>query len=396
MAGANNILQWNPGKANQKNDADWLTDPQRLAGAISGPSVFPSLTANKLLYQLSTMIAAFGNMLATKGYVISDADISVLAGTLANVVTVADFFNTDVGIADAYQVNVNSPTGMPIYFLAAHSNTGACTLTTNTVSTKAVKSFSKISGLIDPVAHQIQAGQLVGVVYDGTEFQIISSSGGGGMLQRVFFGTSGTYVVPPEVTALWVSGCAGAGGGGTAGGGGGGGGAAAHRVPFSVTPGETITITIGAGGAGGVGGNGSDGGDTVLVGSFGTYTIPGGKHGGGGAYGFGGDGGLNPGSGAVYTVKAAGDAYEIANRICGPGGGNGGNIGNGSGQVPGGKTGWGAGQTYGIGGGGGGGFWGSAVVGADAPSTSGAGGCGGNGGAGFAGGSGRVIFEYWA
>lgn len=83
--------------------------------------------------------------------------------------------------------------------------------------------------------------------------------------------SSGTFTVPQGVTALrfrlWG---AGAGGGGTTGGGsaGSGGGAGEYREGVAaVTPGQAITVTVGAAGPGGAAGganNGTAGGDTSL------------------------------------------------------------------------------------------------------------------------------------
>lgn len=167
---SNDFLQWNPTKANQESDVDWLNDAQRLAGAAN-PSIFPSERANKLFYQLSTFMAAFGEMLSDKGYTVSDADITVLESVLANVLTMADVYNTDTGAANAYAVAVNSVVGKPVYFIAANSSTGASTLTTNTV-TASIKNIADEIG-----AGDIQAGQVVGVVYDGTNYQLISGAG---------------------------------------------------------------------------------------------------------------------------------------------------------------------------------------------------------------------------
>lgn len=86
---SNNILQWNPGAANQEDDTTYEADAQRTGGAPNGVE-FPSATANKLFYQLSTFCAAFAQSLSNKSYNISDASISVLEGVLANVVTFAD------------------------------------------------------------------------------------------------------------------------------------------------------------------------------------------------------------------------------------------------------------------------------------------------------------------
>ncbi|WP_244132941.1 hypothetical protein [Burkholderia metallica] len=135
------------------------------------------------------------------------------------------------------------------------------------------------------------------------------------------FTSSGTFTVPAGVTTLYVSGCAAGGGGGSGasnnggqsslvGGGGGGGGGAGQsiiRQPYTVTPGQNISITIGAAGTGGAGpvanGAGSAGlaGGNTVVGSLITLTgggpgtgggavlsnaIGGGGAGGGGGVGF--------------------------------------------------------------------------------------------------------------
>lgn len=89
MPGSSNFLQWNNGQANQETDAQYTADAARQSGAGNG-AIFASATANKLFYQLSTFITAFGTALANKGYVLSDANIATLATVLANVMTAAD------------------------------------------------------------------------------------------------------------------------------------------------------------------------------------------------------------------------------------------------------------------------------------------------------------------
>lgn len=86
---SNDFLQWNPSQINQQSSSAYLADSQRLNGAVSG--LFPSILANKLFYQSTTMVAALGQMMSNKGYVISDADIAVLTTALANILTKADF-----------------------------------------------------------------------------------------------------------------------------------------------------------------------------------------------------------------------------------------------------------------------------------------------------------------
>lgn len=116
------------------------------------------------------------------------------------------------------------------------------------------------------------------------------------------FTSSTTFVVPPDVGLLWFDACAGGGGGGGGydgeGGGGGGGGTAAPafcQVPFPVVPGETLTLTVGAGGAGGAkGSNGTEGGYTSLTGLLRYFVAHRGVSGGNGTVAAGGAGGNFP------------------------------------------------------------------------------------------------------
>lgn len=101
--------------------------------------------------------------------------------------------------------------------------------------------------------------------------------------------TTSAWTVPDGVTTVYVSMCGGGGGGSVIDGCGGGGGASIYRKPVTVTPGESIACTIGAGGLGNQSaatsdtswvskGNvsGNDGGTT----SFGSYlTAKGGERG---------------------------------------------------------------------------------------------------------------------
>jgi hypothetical protein len=111
---SNNFLQWNPNATNQENDAAWAADSQRASGAASG-SIFPSPTANKLFFQLSTMVAALGQMLSSKGYAVSDANLSNLVTALGNIVTNADVPNnlvrwSDIALSGGSGLAFNSAT----------------------------------------------------------------------------------------------------------------------------------------------------------------------------------------------------------------------------------------------------------------------------------------------
>lgn len=115
-----------------------------------------------------------------------------------------------------------------------------------------------------------------------------------------YTGSAQTFVVPAGVTRLWVQGIGGGGGGGaggagyttagsSAGGSGGGGGAEGRGEWLDVTPGETVTVTVGAGGtapAASTAGQGAillpggNGGNTTVAATAGTLVFPGAQKGG--------------------------------------------------------------------------------------------------------------------
>ena len=91
--------------------------------------------------------------------------------------------------------------------------------------------------------------------------------------------SSGSFSVPTGLAAVDVLVVAGGGGGGGRAGGGGGAGGLIYRPAFPVTPGDSISYTVGSGSAGGPGnpgGKGQTGADSV----FGTLTAKGGGGGG--------------------------------------------------------------------------------------------------------------------
>jgi hypothetical protein len=148
------------------------------------------------------------------------------------------------------------------------------------------------------------------------------------------FQNSGTFTVPAGVTQIRVVAVGGGGGGGGSGANGGGGGGAGGRVAaglFAVSPGASLTVTVGGGGARGVAGAvGSAGGDSGVTGYL---TAVGGGGGGSGATAGGGVGGTG-GSGGGGGGSGSANAY----------GGRGG-VGGGAGQA--GSAAGGAGGTWG-------------------------------------------------
>jgi len=178
---------------------------------------------------------------------------------------------------------------------------------------------------------------------------------------------SGTFSVPSGVTAVDVLVVAGGGGGGRAGGGGAGG--LIYRPSFPVTPGGTVSYTVGGGGGGASADNDSGksngqnsvfGSLTAQGGGFGGHSYPSGGTSSGNSGGSGGGGGFNdPGQnagGSGTQPQQPGDSgpYGFGNPG-GPGGSNPFNSGGGGGGAgaagSGGPTGpnpGGIGKQYGI------------------------------------------------
>jgi hypothetical protein len=87
------------------------------------------------------------------------------------VTTRVPYAYTDTGSANAYSITLSSvPTGVPIFFKvkAGGTNTGVSTLTTTATGTKNIIN-SDATALTSPWG-QIQAGTVVQVIYDGTQF----------------------------------------------------------------------------------------------------------------------------------------------------------------------------------------------------------------------------------
>lgn len=174
--------------------------------------------------------------------------------------------------------------GMEVTFLAGNTNTGATTLNCNSLGAKNIYVANAAC-----VGGEILSGKAYTVVYDGTQFQMISppNTGRGGLIGFQKFTSSGTSTYTPTAgtNSVYVL-CVGAGGGGggaattgagqaAAGGGGGGGGTAAKRITSSFSG---VTVTVGAKGTGGSAGAnaGNAGGDS----SFGSLVVAKGGSGG--------------------------------------------------------------------------------------------------------------------
>lgn len=213
-------------------------------------------------------------------------------------------YAADAGSTDAYAITITPAitayaTGQVFVFKANTANTGAATLTVSGLTAKTIKK----SATLDLATGDIVAGQIVTVIYDGTNMQLQLSPPA--LPTSQVFAASGTYTKPSGLKYAIVE-AVGGGGGGCAisgvarGGGGGGGGYGRWFIPAG-SIGATETVTIGAAGSAGSNSAGGNGGNT----SFGALAIANG--GNGGADGAGGAGGAVAGSvTASFSFSVAG------------------------------------------------------------------------------------------
>ena len=125
--GSNSFLVFNPGKANQETDGEYLANATRLNGAVTG--LFPSLLANKIFYQASVMAAAWGEVFKGLGFTVADTDFNALVTILTTILTKAGG-NLTGAINETYTTLVAAST---VNIGAANANfiiiTGTTTIT---------------------------------------------------------------------------------------------------------------------------------------------------------------------------------------------------------------------------------------------------------------------------
>jgi hypothetical protein len=124
-----NFLQFNPPANNCELDSQYLVDASRVGG-VPFNSEFYFMLANKMFYQWSTLIAAFAQSLANKGFVVSDANYAALIAVFANVLTTADERTGGEVVAYASSVNFDCST----HSIFDITLTGNCTATFTNVS----------------------------------------------------------------------------------------------------------------------------------------------------------------------------------------------------------------------------------------------------------------------
>lgn len=162
------------GGANVLSQASYAALTTLLANGLSS-GIVPSDQLNKTLRQPSIMAAVIGQLIAdaTGQNAVDDGTIATLEANLARVIRGAAAYAADTGSANAYAIALapapaSLVAGMAVRFLAGNTNTGASTLNVNGLGAKALT----LRGSVALLAGDIQAGAMVEVKYDGTQWQV--------------------------------------------------------------------------------------------------------------------------------------------------------------------------------------------------------------------------------
>jgi hypothetical protein len=296
--------------------------------------------ATQVMANLNQLAGCFGNNVAASG---ANNDITGLFALTTPIAPVNGgtpiyISSNSAGSANAQTIATTTPAnfvlanGRAVMFVAGLTNTGAMTL--NVAASGAVNVFRRTStGPAAMVGGEVVAGNAYIVVYDGTQWELLTRSlPKVPSIQRFTTGTSQTYNTPVGVTWLEVRMVGGGGGGAGATGDGGvgtatlfstgtaGGGAGAVNATGVAGVGGTATgCTDGTNGtSGGTGGGTSGGGGTGPYGGGPAGPIagngnPGSTNSGAGGSGAGGTSG--GGSGAycymIIVAPAATFVYSV-------------------------------------------------------------------------------------
>lgn len=226
-------------------------------------------------------------------------------------------YGVDAGSNDTYVITLTTApaayaTGQVYAFKANTVNTGAATLNINSLGAKSIVR-SDGAALADG---DIAAGQIVEVIYDGTNMRLTGPRGGATATKQTFT-ASGTYTAPTGLrfAVVDIQGVGGAGSsdnvGGAGASSGGGGGGFVRKQFLAATIGASQTITLGAAGTPGVNGTNT---------TFGALLTAG----GGGSAAAGGPGAAGAASGGDLNIPGQpGNPCPAASSSAGLGGGGG-------------------------------------------------------------------------
>jgi len=256
---------------------------------------------------------------STGSVTVNSSGSNLVATVLPNTTTVLTCILTSGTTAASWDADIQGFTTSVSVANGGTGNTSATAyalLAGGTTSTGAFQSLASV-GTTGQILTSNGAGAL-------PTFQ--TAAGGGGLGGITVFTASGTFTIPTGKTVVKVTVVGGGGGGGNGGPANAGGGAGGGGIKYltGLTPGNTLTVTRGAGGGSAAAGASS----TVTSGtqSITTITATGGSAGGGGSMASGGAGGSASGSDLVIAGQVGengmyfnGDGGQ-AGRVTGNGG----------------------------------------------------------------------------
>jgi hypothetical protein len=152
-------------------------------------STWANSTLNDIASALTASLTSDGQTTPTAnlpmgGYVLSGVGSATLRTQSASAGQIQDsVFQYLTGISGTDTIVATAALGMTAYaagqvfrFISAGANTGAVTLNINAIGAKAITK----NGTVGLVADDIVADAVIQVVYDGTQFQLLSGAGSGG------------------------------------------------------------------------------------------------------------------------------------------------------------------------------------------------------------------------
>ena len=169
-----------------------ITNGVTLRGRVSG---FTGFTPGSYIYATNTGTASNtpGTYSRPLGVAISSSEVYFDPGIALKIPQDAlSTYAVDSVGTDSYAITLSPAPGgytdgMMVSFKAGIANTGACTLNVNGLGAKTIKKF----GIYDTATGDIEVGQIVKVIYDGTNFQMINPTSSQ-LLVRTIYSTAGT------------------------------------------------------------------------------------------------------------------------------------------------------------------------------------------------------------
>lgn len=158
-----------------------------LPGTPAGSPTAPAEPANAITLAIidipaSDTTISTGQITDSRTFVTVSASVLVDLARESKVTAIhnnAPFSGDAAGSSNAYTLSVTSNitayvAGQKFYFKANHENSGTATLNVNSLGAKTIK---KVDGATNLASADIKNGQYVLVIYDGTNFQMLSPPG---------------------------------------------------------------------------------------------------------------------------------------------------------------------------------------------------------------------------